>query len=64
MKKNAKGNWASEFNFDDEENNYNDGQKSFKSEIFKESYEALNKFYQKENRKNKVTFKKGKPIWL
>jgi hypothetical protein len=64
LKKNGKGNWANEFNFDNEENDYKDGQRSFHSEIINESYDALNKFYQKESRKNKVMFKKGKPIWL
>jgi hypothetical protein len=61
LKKDEKSGWSSEFSFDSEGNEV---QKGFSTEIVNESYEALNKFYQKETRKNKVVFKKGKPIWL
>lgn len=60
MKNIEGGNWLNEFNFENLEKRIF---KDFSDEIVDDSYDTLNKFCQKENKKNKGILKKRKQAW-
>lgn len=57
----AKGNWPSDFNFETQE--ITKLKVDFSEEIMEDSYEAINRFYQKENKRSKATTKMRKQAW-
>lgn len=60
MKNDKSGNWPSGFNFESLEQ---ETKVEFSDEIIEASYEALNRFYQKESKRSKDTPKRKKQAW-
>jgi len=53
-------NWSREFNIDELESV---NQKKNSENLLDDAYDALNKFYQKETKKSKLTAKRRKQAW-
>ncbi|HSA07244.1 MAG TPA: hypothetical protein P5556_08685 [Candidatus Gastranaerophilales bacterium] len=60
MKNIGGSNWSREFNIDELESV---NQKKNSENLLDDAYDALNKFYQKETKKSKLTAKRRKQAW-